>query len=140
MNVQRHQVVRLLVAAASFWLAAAALAQTPVYRCGPQGREYSSTPCADGKQVPVDDARSAEQRRQAQAVHQRDTAMAKQLATERREREAAKVATVPGRLSAAASAPAPAASKPKGKHTKRKAKHSENPNLSAPVRAASAPR
>ena len=119
---------------------AAAMAQTAVYRCGPEGREYSSTPCASGKPVSVDDSRSADQRRQAEDVHQRDSALADKLAAERRQRETAKVVTVPARLSAAASSPAAAASKPKATQRKRKAKHGDDPRLSPPIKAASAPR
>ena len=74
-----------------------AWAQATVYRCGPEGREYSSTPCAGGKTVPVDDARSADQRRQAEGVLQRDKALANKLAAERRDRESVKVAAAPAR-------------------------------------------
>ena len=117
-----------------------ALAQSTVYRCGAEGREYSSTPCAGGKAVPVEDVRSADQRHQADGVLQRDKALANKLAAERRERESANVAGAPARLNAAASAPAAAASKPKAKHPKRKTKQPDDPRMSAPVRAASSPR
>ncbi len=54
------------------------------YRCG---NSYSSTPCPGGKAVNTDDARSAEQQREAQDVKRRDAALADQLAAERRTRE-----------------------------------------------------
>jgi hypothetical protein len=44
--------------------AAAASAQT-VYRCGPEGREYSQVPCKDGRSVDVADPRSKTQQREA---------------------------------------------------------------------------
>ncbi len=70
---------------------AMAAAQAPpqtVYRCGPDGRVYSQTPCADGKPVTIDDPRSASQQKAARDVAERDAQQAKQLAEERRKREA----------------------------------------------------
>ncbi len=60
-----------------------------VYRCGPDGRVYSQTPCADGKPVTIDDPRSASQQKAAREVAERDAQQAKQLAEERQRREAA---------------------------------------------------
>lgn len=60
-----------------------------VYRCGPDGRVYSQTPCADGKPVTIDDPRSASQQQAAREAAERDARLAKQLAEERRQREAA---------------------------------------------------
>jgi len=70
---------------------AAAVAAPPqtVYRCGPDGRVYSQTPCADGRPVTIDDPRSASQRQAAREAAERDAQLAKQLAEERRQREAA---------------------------------------------------
>jgi len=83
-----------------------------VYRCGPAGRSYSQTPCADGHAVVVDDVRSASQQKAAREVAARDAEHAKQLAAERRQREeaargqqAAGFRTAP---TAAEAAPAPA--------------------------------
>jgi hypothetical protein len=82
-----------------------------VYRCGPDGRLYSQTPCADGKAIDSDDARPAGQQKTDRDVAARDAEMARQLAEERRQRDAAvrgqqpagfKVAPLPE----AASAPA----------------------------------
>ena len=39
-----------------------------VYRCGPDGRIYQQTACAEGKAVDASDPRTAEQRQAAQAV------------------------------------------------------------------------
>lgn len=79
------------VAVASAVAAGATHAAPPqtVYRCGPEGRVYSQTPCADGKPVTIDDPRSASQQRAAREVAERDAQQAKQLAEERRARDAA---------------------------------------------------
>lgn len=62
-----------------------------VYRCGPQGRDYSQTPCKDGRAVDVDDARTPAQRAAAHEVARDDARRAETLASERRLREAAAV-------------------------------------------------
>lgn len=74
--------------AAAALLASAPLAQT-VYRCGPDGRTYSQTPCADGKPLTVDDPRSAAQQRAARGVAESEAKTAQQLRDERLRREAA---------------------------------------------------
>jgi hypothetical protein len=73
-------------------LAPAAQAQDKVWRCGPEGREYSPTPCPGGREVPVADPRSAEQQRAAREVADREAGLADQLRKERRaaERQAAR--------------------------------------------------
>jgi hypothetical protein len=76
---------QLLLAGA---LAQAAPPQT-VYRCGPDGRVYSQTPCADGKALSTDDPRSASQQKAARDVAERDAEQVRKLADERRQREAA---------------------------------------------------
>ena len=67
-----------LIVALALALPLAAAAQT-IWRCGPDGRSYSSTPCADGRSIetlqprPVDDLaaaqnRAARERREAEAM------------------------------------------------------------------------
>jgi hypothetical protein len=68
-------------------LGAATQAQT-VYRCGPDGRSYAQTPCAGGRAVQVNDERSAEQRREAIEVTERERALGEALVQERQAREA----------------------------------------------------
>jgi len=106
-------------------VASAALAQTdgsggsPVYRCG---NSYSSTPCPGGTAVDADDARSAAQRKEAEAVKQRDAALADQLAAERRAREraaAGQSAVGIGPTAAIAPAPKASAGKPKAQKYKK---------------------
>lgn len=66
-----------------------ASAQTSVYRCGPDGRQYSEKPCAGGRAVDVNDARSAAQREAADEVASREAALARDLAQDNRQRERA---------------------------------------------------
>jgi hypothetical protein len=76
-------------AACGALLLALPLAAAPqtVYRCGPDGRSFSQTPCSDGQALSVDDARSAAQQKAARDVAARDAAQARKLAEERRQRE-----------------------------------------------------
>jgi hypothetical protein len=127
------------VAAAVPWLvlalAAPGVAAAPpqtVYRCGPDGRIYSQTPCSDGRPLTVDDPRTPGQRQEATDVARREAKAAQQLADERRQREAAArgqpaIGIKPEPPAAPASAPGkakpkreplyvgPAASQPKGR-------------------------
>ena len=120
-------------------VASAASAQT-VYRCG-DGKQYSQTPCPGGKAVMAEDARSAEQQRQAAAAARADAQQANALATERRQREAA----TKGQLAAGIKPPAAAASAAKS-HAKAKKKPRRrdavpaDDKLSAPVRAPASPK
>ena len=58
-----------------------------VWRCGPDGRSYSDSPCAQGRVVAVADSRSATQVQAAQDVVARDRALARQMVQERRDNE-----------------------------------------------------
>lgn len=80
-------------------LAASAGAAT-VYRCGPDGRSYSDTPCAEGRSVAVDDARSPGQVAEARRIAALDRQLADRGAAERQRREAAEAArhAAPGAL------------------------------------------
>lgn len=136
---------RLLAASGALALLAGApgassqTAGTPVYRCG---NSYGSTPCPGGSTVDAADPRSAEQRRQAEAVKQRDAAMADQLAAERRAREqaAAGQPAVGIGPSAPTAAPVGAASTPakaKSGKAKKKTKKPPAPPARAPTAAGS---
>jgi hypothetical protein len=71
-------------------LASAAGAQTgTVWRCGADGRSYSDAPCAGGQLLDAGDARSDEQRRDAQALAVRERKLADRLRQERIVREQA---------------------------------------------------
>jgi hypothetical protein len=100
------------------WLACGpGLAAPPqtVYRCGPDGRIYSQTPCSDGKAVNTDDARSASQQKAARDVAARDAEMARQLAEERRQRDAAVLGQQPAGFKVAPPPEAASAPARKGK-------------------------
>lgn len=58
-----------------------------VWRCGPEGRSYSDSPCPEGRVVAAADPRSAGDVAAARAVLARDQRLAQQLVAERRERE-----------------------------------------------------
>jgi hypothetical protein len=64
-------------------LAPAARAQDKVWRCGPDGREYSPTPCPGGREVPVADSRDAGQQRAARAVAAREAVLAERMRKQR---------------------------------------------------------
>ncbi len=103
-----------------------------VYRCGPEGRVYSQTPCADGRAVTIDDSRSAQQQEAAREIAEREAQQAQALAEKRQQREAA--AAGQG-ISGIKMAPAQvAASAPAGKSKKAKATQGDD-KMSPPMRA-----
>ena len=55
-----------------------------IYRCGPNGTEYSQAPCPGGRLVESSDPRSAAQRAEALRVAANDRTRAAELARERR--------------------------------------------------------
>ena len=94
-------------------------AQT-VYRCGPDGRVYSQSPCPQGRAVDVSDERSATQRAAAQDRARDDQVRGDALERERLDREAGKPAA-PGKIGGkAAPVTEPVASKSKAKASKKK--------------------
>ena len=128
---------RFLSAAAASAVLASVLAQAAppqtVYRCGPDGRIYSQTPCADGKALSADDPRSASQQRAARDVAERDAEQAKKLAEERRQREQ----TAKGQQAAGFKMPPPAdaASAPARKAKPKAASAVTDPAMSPAMRA-----
>jgi hypothetical protein len=66
--------------------AAAANAQSAVYRCG---NSYSESPCPQASLVDVDDARTAAQRADARLLAANDKRLGDQMASERVTRDAA---------------------------------------------------
>jgi hypothetical protein len=79
--------VRLLLLLAATLVCATAQAQT-VYRCGPDGREYSQIPCRQGgRAVSVSDERSAEQRAAAEETVREQQAQGDALERDRLKRE-----------------------------------------------------
>lgn len=74
----------LLLLALPAWAAA----QT-VWRCGPEGRSFSDTPCADGQALALADARPSQDLAAARALADRELRLAEKLRRERLREEAA---------------------------------------------------
>ena len=64
-------------------------APAPIYRCGPDGREYSQVPCAGGKVVEASDPRTSAQRAEALRVAASERKRVAELERDRRANEAA---------------------------------------------------
>lgn len=115
-----------------------------VYRCGPDGRSYSQTPCAQGRSVEVSDEvrdeRSAQQRREALELAERDRALADSLRHDRLERESrphAGAGLIDGRAGHARVAQAEPAKKTS---TSKKKRSPKRPPHADRYKAVSAPR
>jgi hypothetical protein len=68
------------------WIATGAGAQT-VWRCGPDGRSYSDSPCPAGQAVLVDDSRPQASVKAAREVAEREKQLAAEMVRERQDRE-----------------------------------------------------
>jgi hypothetical protein len=103
-----------ILIAAMLIVACSAQAQT-VWRCGPEGRSYTATPCADGHPVVVADTRNAADVQAGREVAERERLLAEKLVKDReREQDQARLAQRSG--------PHPAKAKPVTKPPKAKAK------------------
>ena len=91
-----------------------ASAQPAVYRCG---QSYQQVPCAQGRPVATDDARSESQRREAQAAARDEARLGSRLERERLARE--RQTHPQSAVGIGAKASAAGASAPKAKATKR---------------------
>ena len=60
-----------------------------IWRCGPDGRSFSDTPCPEGRALPVADTRPSEDVAEARARADRDIRLADKLRRERLREEAA---------------------------------------------------
>ena len=107
-------------------LACTGLHAQTVYRCGPEGRVYSQTPCPQGRTVDVNDERSEQQRTAAEARVRDDQALGDAMERERLSQEndrPALAGKIDGRRAPIASA-GPATKPSKKKKTK--AKHARD--------------
>jgi predicted dienelactone hydrolase len=115
--------MKTYVAMTVLLLAATASQAQGVWRCGPDGRSFSDTPCKDGRELSLPQARPAADLDNAHEVAQREKAFAAQLVRERQEREAVALAGAAGihgsRLVKAPEVRAPRAQQPKAKHPHR---------------------
>jgi hypothetical protein len=84
MKTTRAWPALLLLLALPAWAAA----QT-VWRCGPEGRSFSDTPCADGQALALADARPSQDLAAARALANRELRLAEKLRRERLREEAA---------------------------------------------------
>ena len=95
-----------------------AQAQT-VWRCGPDGRSYADSPCAQGRAMEFAESRPAADVQQAQSLAAREQALAVQLAKERQQRESlaqSSPAGIRGSRLTAAPVTSKARAAAKGKH------------------------
>jgi FKBP-type peptidyl-prolyl cis-trans isomerase len=90
-----------------------------VFRCGPDGRIYSQTPCKDGYEVNAADPRSAEQRKAAEEATKREDKAVDKMTRERQAQEAAAAKQGPSFI-ASPSAAKPAASAASGATAKKR--------------------
>ena len=72
--------------------AAAQSSPSAVWRCGPDGRQFQATPCAEGRAVALAPAPDAGARAEARAVVERERLALQTLAAQRRDRERQAVA------------------------------------------------
>jgi len=133
MSSGRPRARRLAACALCLVISSAADAAPPqtVYRCGPDGRVYSQTPCADGRPVTVEDPRSAHQQKSAREVAARDAEQAQQLAAERKQREAMAKAQPPAGIK---TAPAEGGASAPSRKSKAKAAAADAPQMSPAMR------
>jgi len=91
--MSKDQALRIgvLLAALSLGVGTAGAASQKVFRCGPDGRTYSQTPCKEGSSVEVNanDKRSAEQRKDAEAAVKREAEVTEKMRRDRLNQEAA---------------------------------------------------
>jgi hypothetical protein len=92
-------------AAATLLFAVGAQAQT-VWRCGPEGRSYSDSPCPQGRLVAAGDTRSPAALQEAREVAARQQRLADKLVHDRQQQEALERRAAPKAVKAkAAKAP-----------------------------------
>ncbi len=80
----------LLVSTVLCALAGGAAAAGPIYRCGPDGRVFSQTPCAGGTVVETTAPPSEERQAEARRVAEQDRRLADDMERTRRAEEAAR--------------------------------------------------
>ncbi|MFO1217679.1 MAG: hypothetical protein U1E89_04770 [Burkholderiaceae bacterium] len=110
-----------------------ALAQERIYRCG---SSYSQSPCAAAVTLVVDDARTADQRHDAQLVAARDAKLAEAMSRERRQRENATQRQGAGHIGPSRAASAPEkAPRPKAPRKGDGRRTHEDSRLTPPLKA-----
>ena len=112
-----------------------------IWRCGADAKSYGNQACADGRAIPVADARSATQVQDAREVVQRDKALVRDMVAQRKEaeREAAVKGTGLIALSSAVKPTAKPTAKPDLKPQKRQAKKKPRATEAADTWTSTAP-
>ena len=137
--------LRSMVALVLLLASSTSMAATTVYRCGQDGREYSQAPCPSGQALTVEDARSPEQRQQAQDAARREAKLGEQLTGDRLARESAAARQGAAGIAAKpSSAPAPSHHASAPEHKRKKHHHAKaaphDPELTPPVRVPAEPK
>jgi hypothetical protein len=88
--------MKAFVAITMLLLATTANQAQGVWRCGPDGRSFSDTPCKDGRELSLPQSRPAADLDSAHAMAQREKALAAQLVRERQQRETVALASAAG--------------------------------------------
>lgn len=86
-----------------------------IYRCGPNGTEFSQTPCSNGARIEVSDPRTDEQRSHAVALAARTEAWGETLERDRLATEAAYRPALAGSLNSPVITPGNDKPRPKSK-------------------------
>jgi len=132
--------VKAVVAAWLALLVAVPASAQTIYRCGPDGREYSQTPCKDGRAIDAADPRSEAERREAREIAARDAKLADKLARENRAREAEAARTGAAGIQQAPKPAAAASSPQKKKKSKSKIATDGDGTMSPPIRVPAPPK
>ena len=128
-----------MLLAATLTLSAQVQAQAQqVYRCGPDGREYSQAPCKDGRAVDAADPRSAADQKAARDVAAREGKLADEMTRERQAREAA-AAKEQNAAKVKPARPAASAPHPKPATKKSQAASAGDGKMSPPMRLPATP-
>lgn len=121
-------------------MAAAAAQSQTVWRCGPEGRSYSDTPCRDGRALEVVEARPAADLSSAQDTARRESALAAQGVRERQQAEASARQGLAGTRGSRLAPLAGAASSPKQSSRAKSKLPLEEPGIFRAVGPASRPK
>ena len=120
MKNSTSRIAILAMAACALWASPAAEAGTAAWRCG---NTYSDRPCPDGKPLALDDARDADQKRDADRKTREALAAGDRLERERLRQEKAQAGRQPTLIDSR-----PAAPKPETDNAKKKKKGKKEPD------------
>ena len=129
--------IRLALPLVALLAASSVHAQT-IYRCGPDGRTYTQTPCVQGRAMTLDgDTRTEAQRQEAATVAEREQVLGEVLTQDRLSRDSRPrhgATTIDGRVGYARGVPA-AQDEPASGKKKKGASKAPEPARYRPVSA-----